>query len=135
MGATLDALDVQGSRKNGLCQMVCGGVCIFLNIVIFVVMAVQHGWLHGEQRSGAGIWAGVFYIISGSLIFACAKRRNLRIVIPALVMNVISLIMSLPHLGLMSVSIMSWKRERFYYFWDSDVKFGWTYPVYVTLFR
>ena len=137
MGGLLDALDVEGSRKNGFSQMFCGGLCIVFNIAILAVMAASYDWLHDVQRSGAGIWGGVFYIVSGALIFVSAKRRDLGVVIPALVMNVISLILSLPHLAFMSLSVMSWKRTRFAGYWDSDqeVKVSWSYTVYVSLFR
>merc|ERR1719383_1290811 len=87
--------------------------------------------------SGAGIWGGVFYVVSGALIFATSSRRFMGHMISALTLNVISFIVSLPHLALRSISIMSWKRERFGGWWGDDrplVRFYWREVTYVPLF-
>ena len=131
MSGPLNALDTQGSRKNGLLQMVCGVLCIFFNIVIFVLMGIGGHWHYDEQKSAGGLWGGVLYVTSGALIFVAAKRRTLDFVIPALVMNVVSLAISLAHLSLMSVSVMSWEREHF----EHATRDFWSYPAFVSLFR
>ena len=137
MGKTNEVLDAQRARKNGICQMVVGSLCVVLNIAILIISAVTWSQLRGEQLVGAGIWGGVFYIVSGSLIFVASSRRSLGYVVAALVLNVVSLIMSLPHLAFMSISIMSWEREGLNGWRPRDQPrlFRWEYPTYVSLFR
>ena len=132
MGRVHEVLDAPRARKNGICQMVVGGLCIILNIAILVIMALNDKWFWGEQKSGAGIWGGVFYIVSGSLIFVASSRRSFCYIVSALVLNVVSLTLSLPHVALMSISIMSDEREDLD---DSRRGSHWEYPTYVSLFR
>jgi len=114
------ALDAAASRRNGICQMVVGSLCVLLNIAIFVIAEVSHRWFHNEQMAGGGIWGGIFYITSGALIFVASSHRFWGHVIAALILNVISCLLSLPHLATMSISIMSWERERFYGWWNDQ---------------
>ena len=139
MGSAYEVLDGRGARKNGVCQMVVGSLCIVFNAIIFILMAEEKIMylFDNEQLSGAGIWGGVFYIVSGSLIFVASSRRSLGYVVAALVLNVVSLIMSLPHLAFMSISIMSWEREGLNGWRPRHQPrlFRWEYPTYVSLFR
>ena len=113
MGSAYEVLDGPRARKNGVCQMVVGSLCIVFNAIIFILMAEEKIMylFEDEQLSGAGIWGGVFHIFSGSLIFVASSRRSRGYIIWALVVNVLSMIVSLPHVAFMSISIMSRKRE------------------------
>ena len=129
MGRVYEVLDGPRARKNGICQMVVGSLCIVFNIAIFVILALNDDWFWGEQITGAGIWGGVFYTVSGSLIFVASSRRSFCYIVSALVLNVVSLTLSLPHVALMSISIMSDERR------ELDGSSHWEYPTYVSLFR
>ena len=127
MEKTFDALDVKCSRTNGLLQMVNGILCILFNIAILVLMAVS-------QKSDSGIWGGIFYVVSGALLFAAAKRRIPCLVISALVLNVVALIVNSAHsahLVFMSISVMSGERTLF----SHGAEKSWRYLVYVPLIR
>ena len=131
MERTFDALDVKSSRTNGLLQMVNGILCILFNIAIFVFRAVIHNWLGEDQMNGSGIWGGVFYVVSGALLFAAGKPRSPCLVISALVLNVMALIVNLAHVAFMNISVMSDERRLF----NNGPENSWRYPVYVSLFR
>ena len=138
MGGTFETLNVAAARKSGILQMVTGGLCIFFNIAIFVFMAALWDHLGEYQQSGSGIWGGVFYIVSGALIFVASKRLTFGYVVAALTLNVISLFVNLFHVIWMSVSIMSEERRYFLHsWWDGQREHItlWRYPVYVPLFR
>ena len=128
MAHIFDVMDASRARYNGICQIVVGSLCIVFNAAILIMGTVNGQCLDTEQQSGAGIWAGIFYIVSGSLIFVASSRRIFDFVVSALIMNLVSLILSFPHLILMSVSIMS--RER-----DNIKAKGWDYPAFASLFR
>ena len=128
MKQTFDTLDVKSSRANGLFQMVNGILCILFDVAILVLMAVTHDWLPEE---GSGIWGGVFYVVSGALLFVAGKPRSQCLVISALVLNVVALIVNLVHIAFMSISVMSEERRLFNY----GAEKSWRYSVYVLLFR
>ena len=131
MGKIFDKLDIKCSRTNGLLQMVNGILCILFNIAILVLMGVSHDGLAVAQKSGSGIWGGIFYVVSGALIFAAGKPRIPCLVISALVLNVVALIVNLVHIAFMSISVMSGERILF----SDGAEKSWKYSVYVSLFR
>lgn len=140
MGGTFETLNVAAARKSGILQMVTGGLCIFFNIAIFVFKAASWDYLGEYQQSGSGIWGGVFYIVSGALIFVASKKLTFGYVVAALALNVISLFVNLFHVIWMSVSIMSEERRYFLHSWWDEERVRrkhitlWRYPVYVPLF-
>ena len=111
------------TRLNGVLQIVTGVLCIALNAAIFVYMYASMDQLGSHQTSGAGFWGGAFLVISG--IFVLLSGRYL---VTALVINAVSLVVTLFHVIWMSISIMSDERQLLN-------PGSYKYPVYLTLFR
>ena len=138
MGLAMEFIDVPRARKNGILQIVNGCLCIVFNVAIFVFMAATGDYLWESQRSAGGIWGGLFYIVSGTLILVCARRQDLCMGISALTLNVLSVILNLVHVVYMSISVMSDVRRRFVSSWwdgEKDHHTYWRKPIYVVLFR
>ncbi|XP_018668375.2 membrane-spanning 4-domains subfamily A member 8 [Ciona intestinalis] len=77
----------------GIMQMIIGVLCIGLAIVSFII---SKGYYPSSIRvSGAGIWCGIFFLITGILGFLASKSKNSRcLVIATMVLSIMSSVMA-----------------------------------------
>ena len=138
MSSSLDTLDVPRARRNGVLQMINGGLCLFFNVAIFVFIAASGDErLNYYQMSAGGIWGGVFYVVSGAQIFVSGKLASICSAVTALVLNVCAIVVNLAHVILMTVSVLGDRSGfiRVINDWYDYYEIFWRKPVYVTLYR
>jgi hypothetical protein len=134
MGGVNNYLDSQGASKNGVIQMVLGSVSIILQFAVFTFSWIFHTRIHeeyGHLGHSPGIWAGIFYIISGVLTYLSGKQKKSCLLVAALTLNLISLLFNVAHVILVSQSIGGEDRR----FLDDNSTWMYMYSVNVTLYR
>jgi len=141
-GGHLAALESGSAKKNGIVQIVAGGVSFLSHIAVVVFMNTYVNswcfwrWSWDVLFSFSGIWCGVFFILGGVFLLLAGFKRNFPWTVTALVFAALNVIFAITHFWLVLIPLYSSYRpiqDPYPYPDPYHCHIDWTHPVMMAM--